>query len=323
MKRIIAFTLLFFLTTIAWTDVAPNPITLKGIIPARPCEVRMLSEVVEIDMHADSSFLHCTFNMVNTGDSLTLPVGFPVMTLFHWNMYLYDLHDREAFEIYVDGVKLDRDDIQVPEEMKPAYDRFVRGAWADEEFKRKSDSLDNHYGVKPGTDKVTRGTDAAYQSGYNKIQRWFDKQPHLDFKLYDELDSLLKNGNYAWYVWPVKFNKAESKTITVNYTVEAGSTYGGHSRFVKYLLSTGAGWYDNIGRADIIVKLHGIEVSTVEAISPANHQFDKVNKTISWTFSNLEPTINDDIDIQYYNPNERKSFEKHMRKKGRMIRRNQ
>lgn len=276
----------------------------------------MLSEVVNIDAFADSAVVRCTFSMVNNGDSVTLPVGFPVMNFFHSDITPYDERDKAQFEIYVDNAKLDESDIRVPVEMQGTYDRYLRVRHADKEYQRKLDSVKVRYGVIEGkrSTKVTKGSYAAYEKADYKVADWREKQPMLDFKLMNEFDSLIAKGNYPWYVWRMKFARGESRTIRVNYTVPPGMTKGAESRYVKYLLSTGAGWQDNIKRADVSVKLHDVNMGAIELISPGNHRVDKRLKTINWTFTDLEPTTKDDIYVKYYDAEERRKYDAFRRK---------
>jgi hypothetical protein len=286
-----------------------------------PCEIQMVTETVDIDLYTDSSFVSCTFNMLNHGDSLTLPIGFPVMNFFHWTIGFYEINDKEKFEIYVDNVKLDRNDIQVPERMKATYDRYIRVIKADEEYKKKQDSLLTHYGVIEKRNKTMypKGNYSTYDKAYSKIFEWRETQPHFDSDLIGEFDSLLNKGNYAWYIWNVNFKKGESKTIKVNYMVPSGAGYGSEYRFIKYLLSTGTGWRDKINKAEINIKLVNVKTNTLETISPSNYKLDNKAKTISWTFSNIEPTTDNDIYVKYYNPRERRKWENFKEKRTRQL----
>jgi hypothetical protein len=286
-----------------------------------PCEIQMVTETVDIDLYTDSSFVSCTFNMLNHGDSLILPIGFPVMNFFHWTMGFYEINDKEKFEIYVDNIKLDKNDIQVPERMKATYDRYIRVIKADEEYKKKQDSLLTHYGVIEKRNKTIypKGNYSAYDKAYSKIFEWRETQPHFDSDLIGEFDSLLNKGNYAWYIWNVKFKKGESKTIKVNYMVPSGAGYGSEYRFIKYLLSTGTGWRDKINKAEINIKLVNVKPNTLETISPSNYKLDNKAKTINWTFSNIEPTTDNDIYVKYFNPRERRKWESFKEKRTRQL----
>ena len=321
MKRTTIIILLLFLTNNGWTDIAPNPIILKSIMTNRPCEVQMVSETVDINLYSDSSFVSCTFNMMNHGDSLTLAVGFPVMNFFHWSISPYDKQDKDKFEIYVDNLKLNQADIQVPQEMKGTYDKYMRVIHVEEEYKRKLDSVNTHFGVieERKWTKITTGSFSEFEQAQNNVSKWREKQPYLDSDLMLEFDSLMAVGDYAWYIWKVKFQKDESKTIKVNYMVPSGIGYGGEYRFMKYLLSTGSGWKDRINNAQINIKLDNVKINTLETISPSNYKLDKKAKTISWTFVDLEPTTDNDIYVKYYNPSERRKWENFKEKRTRQL----
>jgi len=249
--------------------------------------------------------------MMNHGDSLTLAVGFPVMNFFHWSISPYDKQDKDKFEIYVDNLKLNQADIQVPQEMKGTYDKYMKVIHVEEEYKRKLDSVNTHFGVieKRKWTKITKGSFSAFERAQNNLSKWREKQPYLDSDLMLEFDSLMAVGDYAWYIWKVEFQKDESKTIKVNYMVPSGIGYGGEYRFMKYLLSTGAGWKDRINNAQINIRLANVKINTLENISPSNYKLDKKAKTVSWTFADIEPTTDNDIYVKYYNPSERRKWE--------------
>jgi hypothetical protein len=73
--------------------------------------------------------------------------------------------------------------------------------------------------------------------------------------------------------------------------------YKTNERFFTYLLSTGANWKGTIGKAEIIVNLIDIEIDSIISKQPNN--FEISNKHLTWTFSDFEPTTNDDIKINY------------------------
>ncbi|MEM6517426.1 MAG: hypothetical protein AAF688_14690, partial [Bacteroidota bacterium] len=96
----------------------------------------------------------------------------------------------------------------------------------------------------------------------------------------------------------------------------------GKYRYFSYLLNTGKGWYKDIENAKVILNLHGIPLDNIEKIEPKDYKFDEENDLISWEFQNLEPTKKDDIYFQFYFNKERRLYERHMRKKRRIINRN-
>lgn len=102
-----------------------------------------------------------------------------------------------------------------------------------------------------------------------------------------------------WYLWESEFKQGESKTIEVQYSLPSGLLYKTNKRFFTYLLSTGANWKGTIGKAEIIVNLKDIEIDSLISQQPNNNCVITHNQ-LKWTFSDLEPTTNDDIMI-YYN----------------------
>lgn len=103
-----------------------------------------------------------------------------------------------------------------------------------------------------------------------------------------------------WYLWDGEFQKGESKTIEVQYSLPYGALYKSNKRFFTYLLSTGANWNGTIGKAEIIVNLKDIVMDSVISQKPANCKVS--DKQLSWTLLDFEPTTDNDIKV-YYNSN--------------------
>ena len=103
-----------------------------------------------------------------------------------------------------------------------------------------------------------------------------------------------------WYLWESEFKKGESKTIEVQYSLPFGMLYKTNERFFTYLLSTGLNWNGTIGKAEIFVNLKDIEIDSITSQKPNNCVIN--NNQLIWTFSDLEPTTNNDIKI-FYNSN--------------------
>lgn len=140
-----------------------------------------------------------------------------------------------------------------------------------------------------------------------KLKRFKVKENGNEVKFYLS-DSLKNNAElqrkidtyqiiHDWYLWDGEFQKGESKTIEVQYSLPYGMLYKTNERFFTYLLSTGADWKGTIGKAEIIVNLKDIETDSILSIQPGN--FEISNKQLTWTFSDFEPTTNDDIKIHY------------------------
>lgn len=113
-------------------------------------------------------------------------------------------------------------------------------------------------------------------------------------------------------------------TITVDdqeisYKLPSGIGYGAHYRYFNYILHTGSGWYGDIKKADIILRLHDINFDLIEKISPKGNIVNKSDKTISWQFLDIEPSKDDDIYIQYYVPKERRKYYRYQKAKKRKL----
>ena len=105
-----------------------------------------------------------------------------------------------------------------------------------------------------------------------------------------------------WAEFDVTFPPGEDVNIQVTYTV--GGT--GYFPFVsyEYILSTGAGWKDSIGSAEIILKLPyeanilNTDFGQREFSSPARFEGNEVH----WTFNDLEPTREDNLNFYIIAP---------------------
>ena len=100
-----------------------------------------------------------------------------------------------------------------------------------------------------------------------------------------------------WYLWNSEFQKGESKTIEVEYSLPSGMSYKSNERYFTYLLSTGANWKRTIGKAEIIINLKDIEMDSIIAQKPNNCVIS--NKQLTWTFSDFEPSTKDNIHVRY------------------------
>ena len=103
-----------------------------------------------------------------------------------------------------------------------------------------------------------------------------------------------------WYLWETEFQKGETKTIEVQYSLPFGMLYKSNKRYFTYLLHTGANWHGTIGKAEIIINLKDIALDSISSQNPANCEIS--DKQLIWTFSDFEPTINHDIMV-FYNSN--------------------
>jgi hypothetical protein len=300
-------------------DIAPNPIVVKSVFTADSCKIRMLSEIVIADLYRDSARVECIFELVNYGDSITIEIGFPEMNFHYWSIGEYSENDKKNFKIFVDDYLLTDKDIGVPKELEAIYQKYMNVYYKEREHKAKYDSI-----YKANNVKVRKNGTYVYQSREaldntrNAIDVLFkmrNSKLHIGSELWEEFNVQMKKGNYPWYMWKVRFKEGEKKIIKVTYNLPSGLGYGANYRYFKYLLNTGKGWYNDIERADIVLNLHDINLKNIEEIAPNNYLFDIQQKTITWSFKNLEPTEDDDIYVRYFDTDERKAFHKRQEKR--------
>ena len=66
---LIAVSLLF--SGLVLADIAPGRIFIKSLSNNKACEVQMISEVVNIRVTRDSSYVECSFDLLNHGKADT------------------------------------------------------------------------------------------------------------------------------------------------------------------------------------------------------------------------------------------------------------
>jgi len=327
MKKIVTTLLnIVFFCNIALADVAPNPIVVKSVFTADSCKIRMLSEIVIADLFRDSAKVECIFELVNYGDGTTIEIGFPEMNFQYWSIGEYSENDKKNFKIYVDDYLLTDKDIGVPKELEGIYQKYMYVYHIEREYRAKIDSI-----YKANNVKIRKNGTYIYQSrealnntdkALKSLFEWRETKPYIGSELWKEFDTQMKKGNYPWYVWKVHFEKGERKIVKVTYNLPSGKGYGANYRYFKYLLNTGAGWYSDIEKADVILKLHDIKMKNIEEITPNDYILDVKEKTITWNFRNLEPTKDDDIYVRYFDSSERKKFNKYQAKRHKLIEKN-
>ena len=213
--------------------------------------------------------------------------------------------------------------IGVPAELDSIYNTYMYVYYIEKEYRRKTDSIykANNIILKENGTYKYKSTES-YQivrAAMDDLYKWRETKPYLGSDLWREFDTQMKKGNFPWYVWDVHFDKHEKKTIKIVYSLPSGQGYGADYRYFKYILETGSGWHGLIEQADIELKLHDIQMETIEEISPKGHQIDIADKIIKWNFKDIEPTKDDDIYVQYYNPAERRNWKREQRKRKRAI----
>lgn len=321
MKFKILIIICLFLTAFSVVDIAPNPINANGIYTIEDCKIRMESEIVEVDLFPRKSIVNCTFEMVNYGDSTSLEVGFPVMDFDYWNFGGYTQMDKANFKIQVDDEILSKKDIQVPKELDSLYQEFMTIYKLEKEHQTKIDSTYKSHNVEYRKDgslifpkdlKVKE-----MQKAIDSIHNFYWDRTGLSGDLISEFHDLTENGKFPWYVWNVSFKENETKIIKVNYELPSGLAGKNAFRYFKYILKTGSGWYKDIGKADIILKLNDIDFESINELKPSNYSLDKESNRILWRFENIEPTEKDDIYLQYTIPKEKRKYDRWKKKMDR------
>lgn len=156
---------------------------------------------------------------------------------------------------------------------------------------------------------------------YEGMLAWFPENTLQDFKLwingepasYDQVkapDVGDPKSESAWARFPITFPPGTDVVVRVNYTVYPSGRrpFGGF----EYILQTGAGWYDTIGQADVKITLPdpvtpenvSLAGKSIEGlpIAPQPAGFVIDGNTISWHFTNLEPTAQDNIFVDVLEP---------------------
>ncbi len=108
----------------------------------------------------------------------------------------------------------------------------------------------------------------------------------------------------GWLVSEMAFSGDEEKVVRISFDsvypkkVRSVSDDGhtGPSLF-KYRLSTAACWAGTIGQGRIVLEPAGIDSAELRVIKPVN-RFRKEGRTWVWEFSELEPTLADDLEIE-------------------------
>lgn len=321
MKRLILLLSYYLISMQLFADIAPNPIVVKGIYTIDNCKIQMTREYVYANLYNDSARIECTFELLNKGDNISIQIGFPEMNFQYWSIGEYNPDDKTKFEIFVDGKLLTENEIGVPNELDSIYKVYMYIYFIEKECNRKADSIYKANNVKITKNGVyeylSNQTYQATKQALDDLYEWRQSKPYLDSELWDSFNKQKSKGNFPWYLWNVAFNKGEQKTIKVVYSLPSGMGYGANYRYFKYILETGSGWYDVINSAVIKLKLHNINIEAIEEITPSGSSIDYENKTIVWNMQNLEPTDKDDIYVKYYNPTERRKWEKYKKKRKR------
>lgn len=111
-------------------------------------------------------------------------------------------------------------------------------------------------------------------------------------------------GLKGWLISKVNFKANEEKTMIIRYKSDyprAGYSVSDDERekagIFRYRLSTGAAWAGPIARGRITIEPIGIFPEEVTVLKPVN-QFKRAGEGWIWEFTDLEPTLADDIEVE-------------------------
>lgn len=105
-----------------------------------------------------------------------------------------------------------------------------------------------------------------------------------------------------WYVWTATYPARTVSTHVVKYTValERGGVRK-HNGVAGYVLHTGAGWKGTIGRAVVTLRTgEGFTLDHLQRYAPKRGGARHADR-IEWSWTDLEPTKEDDLMVLYFN----------------------
>jgi hypothetical protein len=170
--------------------------------------------------------------------------------------------------------------------------------------------------VKAGFPCLTMPDDNTNASQYFEIEDYHimvdNKEIIYEQEKGDKVDWLRNSTDNSpkplvyWFSSSVNFKKSESKTVKITYESLYQSYWSGISSDVDYdadlftyLLSTGATWKGPIKNGTINIRAVTVNPDSL-IIKPAN-RFSRKNNTFSWSFTDLKPTLKDNITVDLNN----------------------
>ncbi len=106
--------------------------------------------------------------------------------------------------------------------------------------------------------------------------------------------------NYPWLAFNTTFPVNTDVLIKVSYIMETQRV--DYAQNIDYILDTGAGWKGKIGRGYIIFKLP-YTVTSDNVLSGTTEGYQSLYNEIFWSFQDLEPTPDNNINISIVSPN--------------------
>jgi hypothetical protein len=132
-----------------------------------------------------------------------------------------------------------------------------------------------------------------------------DRKPVVTHRIMGE-DPYRGSQQVPWAAFDVTFPAGQDLPIQVEYTLEAAGEYP--YVWFKYILSSGAGWKDTIGSADIIVRLpyeattENLLLDTSEILFGTTKGGVLHGNEIGWHYTDLEPTAQDNFEVNLVMP---------------------
>lgn len=143
--------------------------------------------------------------------------------------------------------------------------------------------------------------------GWGKINEIKDLRVKVGDRLVTVQKTTDKDELLPWAEFSVTFPVNQDVIIHVNYLLEAAATMP--YIWFNYIFSTGAGWKDAIGNADMIVRMpyaveDNLNVSPTSKLESANNPVSRTvtGYEIRWTYTDFEPTENDNFEIKMVAP---------------------
>ena len=159
--------------------------------------------------------------------------------------------------------------------------------------------------AKPPVHPAAYCRNYAVTAGGRKVKAEYLADPVTSGKAPKFPGSEVFNGIEGWMVSEVKFPAGETLVVEISYDSDyeqksfsisdSGTTEP--QRF-RYRLSTGAVWNGPIGQGTVRVRIaDGVDAAPVKVVAPANRFKKHPEGGWVWDFTDLEPTLADDIEI--------------------------
>lgn len=142
-------------------------------------------------------------------------------------------------------------------------------------------------------------------NGYNEFPEITDLKVEVDGQPVATTNTSVGDSLIPWATFDVVFPPGRDVQLKVFYTAD-GACADSFIAF-RYVLETGAGWKDTIGRADLIVRLpydvNAMNTSTFTGFSQTSPGATISGRELRWHYENLEPTRDNNLEVSLVWPN--------------------